>query len=64
MASTPLKAGRGEGGFKEGKSRQACYGLDLASSRCGAGRRGDQRWPDSVAVWLGLGDDRWGPPIN
>jgi hypothetical protein len=37
MALTPLKAGRGEGGFKEGKSRRVCYGFGSASSRCGVG---------------------------
>jgi hypothetical protein len=43
MALTPLKAGRWEGGFKEGKLRWEHYGFDLASSRCGAGWRGGQR---------------------
>jgi hypothetical protein len=28
MALTSLKAGRGEGGLKEGKSRRARYGFD------------------------------------
>jgi hypothetical protein len=34
MTLMPLKGG---GSFKEGKSRQAHYGFDSASLRCGAG---------------------------
>jgi hypothetical protein len=30
--------------------------LQLASSRCGAGRRGGQRWPDLVVAQSGSGD--------
>jgi hypothetical protein len=35
----------------EGKSRRACYGLDSASSRHGAGWQDGQRWLDSAAAW-------------
>jgi hypothetical protein len=56
MALTPLKAGRGEGGFKEGKSRRACYGFDSVSSSCGARRRAGLRRPHSMVVRLDTGD--------
>jgi hypothetical protein len=59
MALTPLKVGRGEGvAFKEGKSRRARYGFDSASSRCGAGRWGGRRRPDSAVARSGSGDAR------
>jgi hypothetical protein len=44
------------GGFKEGKSRQARYGFDSASSSRGAGLRGNWRRPDSMVMWSDLGD--------
>jgi hypothetical protein len=56
MALTPLKAGRAEGGFKEGNSRRARYGFDSVSARCRAGRWGSQRRPDLVVVRSGSGD--------
>jgi hypothetical protein len=44
------------GGFKEGKSRRACYGFDSASLRRGDGQWGRRRQPDLVTVRSDSGD--------
>jgi hypothetical protein len=56
MALTPLKARRGEGGFKEGKSRRVHYSFNSASSRCGVRRWGGWRQMDSAVARSGSGD--------
>jgi hypothetical protein len=65
MALTPLKAGRGEGGFKEGKSRQRItastrrlQGAELGSGVVEGGQ--NQRWHDRAQAMREEGDDRWG----
>jgi hypothetical protein len=56
MALTPLKVGRDEGGFKEGKSRRVCYSFHSTFLRHRARRWGCWRQPDSAVAQSGSVD--------